>query len=80
MPKNVAPRGLPTERNRAFATGGVCSAESCFDAMVVLRRNSCVTAMPMLAKDRDLRVRVSLLSLYDKWMKWRWDANVHARN
>ena len=49
MPKNAAPNGLPTRRS--FACSDICSLFS----RDVLRRKSCVTAMPMLAKEREVR-------------------------
>ena len=77
--KNVAPRGLPTCRNR-WVSAKVTSRFGCWvvksaDASAgdvdddatwrlfgsltpcseVFRRKSCVTAMPMLAKEREVR-------------------------
>ena len=49
MPRNVAPNGLPMRRS--FTCSDMCSLFS----RDVLRRKSCVTAMPMLAKEREVR-------------------------
>ena len=54
MAKNVAPNGLPTARSLTDASNVVVSL-GFPDAIVVLRRKSWVTAMPMLAKDSDVR-------------------------
>ena len=54
MPKNVAPRGLPTERSLVDAEGD-CIASGSEGAIDVLRRNSWVTAIPMLAKESEVR-------------------------
>lgn len=51
MPKKVAPSGLPS---CMFG----CSGDACFcpsGLMDVLSRNSCVTAMPIEAKAREVR-------------------------
>lgn len=61
---NVAPRGFPTSRSRvaAMASGLEKKSGLLWDevlepdgAMVVLRRNSCVIAMPIEAKANDVR-------------------------
>lgn len=57
----VAPRGLPTWRRRVLESDGEGDegldglAEEGLEAIEVLRRKSCVTAMPMLAKEREVR-------------------------
>src|SRR5262245_31298195 len=52
MPMKVAPSGFPTCRRRDCGVRG----RSGFDSeMVVLRRKSWVTAMPMEAKEREVR-------------------------
>jgi hypothetical protein len=56
MPRNVAPRGLPMARSRdvpALPMDGV--VPELLSVMVVLSRKSCVIAMPMEAKERDVR-------------------------
>jgi hypothetical protein len=50
MAMKVAPSGLPT-CSRWLRAGSSGSAS----AMLVLRRKSCVMAMPMLAKEREVR-------------------------
>jgi hypothetical protein len=85
---NVAPSGLPRWRNRWF--GEFCEEEDwgvdeeeeecCID---VLRRKSCVMAMPMLAKEREVRsqarkvrsvvgVEVSSERVMGRWGGGRW--------
>lgn len=46
----VAPSGLPTAFNLLAET-----SLGSFDAIVVLRRKSCVTAMPIDANEREVR-------------------------
>jgi hypothetical protein len=54
MPMKVAPSGLPTWRS--LVRGDSERLLGFVDlAMVVLRRKSCVMAMPMLAKEREVR-------------------------
>lgn len=48
MPKNAAPSGLPNARNVL-----ACSAPS--SSSVLFNRNSCVTAIPIDAKAKDVR-------------------------
>lgn len=50
MPKKVAPSGFPTCRRLKY--GSVVSPPV---LMVVFKRNSCVIAMPIEAKARDVR-------------------------
>ena len=52
MAMKVAPRGLPTWR-RWWA--GVCGVEGEEEGREEFRRKSCVTAMPMEAKEREVR-------------------------
>ena len=52
MAMKVAPSGLPTWRRRACGELMVAGSE---DAMVVFSRKSCVIAMPMLAKESEVR-------------------------
>lgn len=52
MAMKVAPSGLPTWRSR---TCGELTSAGSEVAIVVFRRKSCVTAMPMLAKEREVR-------------------------
>jgi hypothetical protein len=49
MPMNVAPRGLPRWRILA------CGLSFWSPDKEVFRRKSCVIAMPMLAKEREVR-------------------------
>jgi hypothetical protein len=51
MAMKVAPSGLPTWRRRAC--GELIAGSE--DAMVVFSRKSCVIAMPMLAKESEVR-------------------------
>lgn len=64
MPRNVAPSGLPTCLNLRLGSAfeaNISNIESSevstcsFGCNEVLRRNSCVTATPMLAKASDVR-------------------------
>ena len=58
MPMKVAPSGFPTCRNRAWGVSVSEEEEDEFGVepdIVVLRRKSWVTAMPMEAKERDVR-------------------------
>lgn len=65
MAKNVAPSGFPTARS-FFVAANDTTASGLLEAMVVLRRKSWVTAMPMLAKDRDVRSQArKVLSVVD---------------
>lgn len=52
MPRKVAPRGFPT----CFrcAAGSTDGAEPSASVRDVLRRKSCVIAMPILAKDKEV--------------------------
>lgn len=54
MAKNVAPSGFPTARS-FFVAAKETTASGFDEAMEVFSRKSCVTAMPMLAKDREVR-------------------------
>lgn len=54
MPKNVAPRGLPTERNFVEAAKD-CTVSGSDEAIEVFNRNNWVTAIPMLAKESEVR-------------------------
>ena len=54
MPKNVAPRGLPTERNFVDAATD-CTAFGSEEAIDVFNLKSWVTAIPMLAKESEVR-------------------------
>lgn len=49
--RNVAPSGLPTCRKWFAPSGCGCCVR------VVFNRNSCVTAIPMLANDKDVRIQ-----------------------
>lgn len=53
--KNVAPRGLPTWRS--FWVGELPLGElgGLWEEKFVLRRKSCVTAIPIEAKEREVR-------------------------
>jgi hypothetical protein len=53
IPMKVAPSGFP--KCRSFACGDVVDAESGELANDVFNRKSCVIAMPMEAKERDVR-------------------------
>jgi len=53
IPINVAPSGFPKCRN--FACGEVVEDESGEFAIDVFSRKSCVIAMPIEAKERDVR-------------------------
>lgn len=55
MPRNVAPSGLPTWRSRIVPGGAGWGRSPSRSVIVVLSRNSCVMAMPMEAKAREVR-------------------------
>ena len=64
MAMKVAPSGLPMWRRRAC--GELMSAGS-EDAMVVFSRKSCVIAMPMLAKESEVRSQAKKVRSAGGW-------------